>query len=106
MAATATQRQSSSRISSHSSVQLTPFIHHTSQATESTSVTIMITREVRLDSGGGGDMLPKNHDTRGRIAAQCGELSQIEQAESGQARGLQQLLLEILLFEHGELGSC
>ena len=68
MAATETQRQSSSRISSHNSDQPMPLTHHTTQASETTNVTPKITRDVRLDPGGAGDMVPKNHDTRAGLA--------------------------------------
>src|SRR5580658_5229348 len=68
MAPAATQRQSSSRISSHNSVQLTPCTAHAKQATDSTSVTTVKIRDTRLDSGGAGDMMPMNHDTRAGLA--------------------------------------
>src|SRR5579862_400913 len=61
-AAMVTHRQSSSRISSQSSVQLTPFTHHNRHATETTKVTTMSTREVCFDCVAGGGIKFKNHD--------------------------------------------
>ena len=53
---TDTQRQFSSRISCHSSVQLTPCKAHAKHATETTSVIAVNMWEARLDSCGGEDM--------------------------------------------------
>ena len=87
-------------MSSHSSVQLTPM--HRPRQTGHRNHQRHNREDMRgaLGLGGGGG----RHDhPRTMIHRWAHRLSQIEQAEARQAGGLEQLALQILLFEHGEL---
>src|SRR6202049_2480567 len=78
-AATATQRQSSSRISCQSAVQLTPCRAHTRQASDTRIVIAVKTLVLSRTSGEAEDILPKNHDN---WRAASGFSPQVEQAQA------------------------
>src|ERR1700680_2449321 len=83
-AATATQRQSSSRISCQSAVQLTPCRAHTRQASDTRIVIAVKTLVLSRTSGDADDISPKNHDT---CAASPSSSPPEQQAQEGENRG-------------------